>query len=164
MSAVRYILTFFVSWKIDGLDISDLAFELLFLLIYVLLDVTQVAVVLALTHMLLKSKDAAHEIRTKALVSLGKPVPDHLEEEAQQCNIVSMHGPLHKATLIGGAMIAFVRVGGRIIYDIGYGAPADGGDLAWMVFYYMTDIAIAILGCAAIRLICLRTLFPKNND
>ena len=162
-SAVRYVLTFFVSWRMEGMSGSDILFELLFSAIYILLDVTQAAIVLVFAHMLRKQADAMYVVRAKALRVLDEPAPDPLAQERTCRSIFTMQGSLHTATLLAAALVAFVRVVGRMIYDIGYGAPTDGVDLAWMIFSYLADIALAVLCCALIRILCIRLLFPKSK-
>ena len=142
---------------------SDILFELIFTLIYVFLDITQAAIVLLLTHMLLKARDEIYAVRAAAFASLGEPAPDHLTEERGYTSIFGIAGPLHIATILAAAVIAFVRVAGRLIYDIGYGAPTDGVDLAWMIFSYLSDIALAVLCWALIRFLCIRFLFSKGR-
>ena len=137
---------------------SDLLFELIFMLIYILLDMTQAAIVLMLVHMLRKKQDAVYLVRAKALRALGEPAPDPLATEREHKNIFTMSGALHIATILSATVIA-----GRLIYDIGYGAPADGIDLAWMIFSYLSDVALAVLCCALIRILCVRILFHKQH-
>ena len=158
---IRYLATFLVSWRMEGFSGSDILFELIFIVVYILLDVTQAAVVLFVTHMLLRTRDAMYTVRAQALLSKGDCAPDPLVEE-RSSSFWTMSGPLSAATLWAGALIAFVRVVGRAIYDIGYGAPTDGVDLAWMIVSYLADIALAVLCCALIRMLCLRLLFPKQ--
>ena len=64
---VRYVLTLLVSWKMEGMSGSDLLFELIFMLIYILLDMTQAAIVLMLVHMLRKKQDAVYHQLKKHL-------------------------------------------------------------------------------------------------
>ena len=156
--AFRYIGTFMVSVFLDGLDSSDLLLEIGYFLLYVLLDVTQLTVVLLVMHILQQKRDVQDAVRLGACRAKGIPVPDRLAEAIPGNSIFSIKGAVHAATLVGAGMILFVRMGGRIIYDIGYGAPADGADLAWMVLYYATDIAISVLCCAVIRALCVRIL------
>ena len=156
-AAVRYVISFFVSWRMEGIDADDIVFEIVFLVIYILLDVTQMTVILMITHLLLRRPDAMLLVRREALKCYDGSVD---EDRVLACipsrSIFALRGILHTATLCAGGMIAFVRVGGRIIYDITYGAPKDGKDLAWMIFYYLTDIAICVLCCALVRLLCIR--------
>jgi hypothetical protein len=160
---MRYVLTLLVSWKMEGMSGSDLLFELIFMLIYILLDMTQAAIVLMLVHMLRKKQDDVYLVRAKALRALGEPAPDPLATEREDKNIFTMSGALHIATILAATVIAFVRIAGRLIYDIGYGAPADGIDLAWMIFSYLSDVALAVLCCALIRILCVRILFHKQH-
>ena len=162
-SALRYLAAFFVSWRMEGMSGSDLLFELIFMLIYVLLDVTQAAIILLLTHMLRKRADEVYAVRAEAFAALGESAPDHLAGERANHSFWSMSGSLHIATVLSGVMIAFVRISGRLIYDIGYGAPTDSADLAWMIFSYLSDIALAVLCFSLIRLLCIRLLFPKQQ-
>ena len=160
---IRYLATFLVSWHMEGFSGSDILFELIFIGVYILLDVTQAAVVLFAAHMLLRTRDEIYAVRTQALLSKGEDAPDPLAEERSHSSFWTMTGPLSAATLWAGGLIAFVRVAGRAIYDMGYGAPADGLDLAWMIVSYLADIALAVLCCALIRILCLRLLFPKQT-
>ena len=160
---VRYVLTFFVTWKMEGMSGSDLLFELVFMLIYILLDVTQAASVLMLTHILRKKQDVVYLVRAKALQALGEPAPDPLTEDRESKTLFSMSGSLPIAAVLASVVIAFVRISGRLIYDITYGAPTDGVDLAWMIFSYLSDVALAVLCFALMRAFCIRILFPKDR-
>ncbi|MBQ7337254.1 MAG: hypothetical protein IJW40_02245 [Clostridia bacterium] len=162
-TAIRYVATFFVSWRMEGLDLSDLMFELLFLVIYVLLDVTQVAIVLVVTHLLLRREDEIYSVRTRALLASQQPLSDRVLHGMTSRSIFALRGPIHIATLISGGVVLFVRVVGRIIYDVGYGAPTDTADLLWMIFYYVTDIAIAIVCCFVVRYLVVRLSLGKRN-
>ncbi len=157
-AVLRYLATFLVTWRMEGLSLSDLVFELCFTGIYILLDVTQVAIVLLATHLLLRAEDAIYRVRARACLTKGEPLPSRGIEESA----LSLKGKLHAATLIAGGMILFVRLGGRMVYDIGNGAPVDGIDLAWMIFYYLTDIAIAVVCCFAIRYLIVRLCAPSR--
>ncbi len=161
---LRYVISFIVSWRMEGIDAEDLVFEIVFLLIYVLLDVMQVTIILLITHLLLRRSDAALLIRRQALSCYDGSVD---EDRVQACmpsrSIFALRGVLHTATLCASGLIAFIRVGGRIISDITDGAPTDGTDMAWMIFYYLTDIAIAVLCAAVVRWICIRLCCPTES-
>jgi hypothetical protein len=149
--AFRYVAAFLVSWRMEGLDPDDLLAEFAFMAVYILLDLTLSAFVLGVTHLLLNREDTKYAIRSKALLSRGDTPTDRISELIPTSSIVGLRGPLNVATLVGGGLILLVRLGGRVIYDIGYGAPADVVDLAWMIFYYLSDIAVSVLCCSLIR-------------
>ncbi|MBE6530311.1 MAG: hypothetical protein E7680_06930 [Ruminococcaceae bacterium] len=60
---------------------------------------------------------------------------------------------LHLSVLISIAVYYAIRLFERIRYDVFYGAPTGGGDLAWMIFYYLADILLAVFGYFAVILI-----------
>ena len=62
--------------------------------------------------------------------------------------------PLHISVCICiGIYYAVQRLLGRIIYDIYLGAPTNGADLAWMIFYYVADLVFAVVGYFVVLLI-----------
>lgn len=156
-AAVRYLFSFLISWRMEGIDADDVIFEIAFRFIYILLDVTQMTLLLMITHLLLRRSDAMMMVRRQALNCYDGSVD---EDRVLACiptrSIFALRGVLHTATLCAGGMFAFVRVGGRIIYDVIDGAPADATDLVWMIFYYLTDIAVCVVCCAAVRWLCIR--------
>lgn len=155
-SVLRYVMTLVVTWYIDGIKPSEIWIELVFLAVYILLDVTQVSVVLVLSHLLLRGDDALYEIRTNAMLARGDAAPNRADAVFSSFNVFSLRGCVSTAALAAGGVVAFVRVIGRIIYDISYGAPADGVDLAWMIFYYVSDIAIGVMCWALISWLTMR--------
>ena len=162
-SALRYAITLVVTWCIDGINLSDIWIELIFLAVYILLDVTQVSVVLVLSHLLLRGDDALYAVRVGAMLSRGDAAPDRADAVFSSFNAFSLRGSVSGATLAAGGVVAFVRLVGRIIYDVGYGAPTDGIDLAWMIFYYVSDIAIGVICIALIRWLMLRIYRSENK-
>ncbi len=60
--------------------------------------------------------------------------------------------PLHLSVLLSVAVYYAVQLFGRIRYDLFYGAPVGGNDLAWMIFYYVADLALAAFGYFAVLL------------
>ncbi len=71
--------------------------------------------------------------------------------------------PLHLAVLLSVSVFYAVQVYSRIRYDIFYGAPANGMDLAWMIFYYIADSALAVFGYFAVVLILKKLTIPKKK-
>ncbi len=152
---VRYGITFLLTWRMEGIAQDEIALQLGYFLEYALLDVAQVALVFLLTHLLLRRGDEIEKIRADALRAQGLCAPDHVNELFSTYRMFSFRGVVSHATLLATAVNALQVLSGRVLYDIGQGAPTDAEDLAWMVFYYTSDIAKAVLCCVAIRWICL---------
>ena len=89
-AAFRYTATFFVSMFLEGFDAADLLLEIGYFFLYTLLDVTQVTVVLLVSHLLLRKKDEQWHIRAKACLAKGVPVPDRLSESVPSDSIFSL--------------------------------------------------------------------------
>lgn len=68
---------------------------------------------------------------------------------------------LHLAVLLSIAAFYAVRLFGRIRYDVFYGAATGAQDMAWIVFYYAADLALAVFGYFAVILL-LKKLTAKK--
>jgi hypothetical protein len=155
-AAFRYVSIFLVSWKMNGVKVSQLGLELLFLLAYILLDVTQMTVALISTHLFCQKYERIFNVRQKALVARGEPVEDKLLYVVPYGGTVSGTNPLQISSIACGVIIMISRLVSRIIYDVSYGAPTSGADIAWMIFYYLGDITVSVLCCALIMLVIRR--------
>ena len=152
-ASFRYIAIFLVSWKMNGLNLSNLGLELVFLLAYILLDVTQMIVAFVAAHLFCSSFERVFSVRSRALLVKGAAEEDKLSYVVPYRGVISRSNPLQCSAIACGVIILIARVVGRIIYDVSYGAPTDAADLAWMIFYYLGDVTISVLVCALIMLL-----------
>ena len=152
-ASFRYIAIFLVSWKMNGLNLSNLGLELLFLLAYILLDVTQMIVAFVASHLFCSSFERVFSVRNRALLAKGAQEEDKLSYVVPYHGVISRSNPLQCSAIACGVIILIARVVSRVIYDVSYGAPTDAADLAWMIFYYLGDVTISVLACALIMLL-----------
>ena len=162
-AAFRYVATFLVSWWMEGIDPTDLVFQLIFLVVYILLDVTQVVFVLFVLHLLLRKRDQAYTVQIRALMQKGAQLPDRIREAVASHSVFSLSGPVGWATTVGALLVFLIRFVGRILFDVKSGAPVDTADLLWMIAYYTSDVIIALLCWLLIRTCVIKLLLPKER-
>ncbi|MBE6597209.1 MAG: hypothetical protein E7641_06010 [Ruminococcaceae bacterium] len=64
---------------------------------------------------------------------------------ASDKKIINLGNPLHVSALYSGAILSFVRIATRIIYDIFIGLPSTLSDAVWMITYYISDLLILVI-------------------
>ncbi len=101
---------FGTGWQIDGL---------IYVLIIWLFEVLLALAVLLIARFSLKNKK---------------------DKDITFNKLYSKENPLQLAALIVALLISAIKVISRLIFDIGYGAPADIVDLLWMLAAYSSDI------------------------
>ncbi len=67
--------------------------------------------------------------------------------------VFSKNEPLLVCALITAAVMTLIKLGMRIISDIGYGAPTSAAEILIMVIYYLFDILLCVLLYAAMWLL-----------
>jgi hypothetical protein len=71
--------------------------------------------------------------------------------------------PLRFSALLVALLMGVIRIIGRVIYDIGYGAPTDLIDILWMILYYSLDVFIGV-ACYFVLLYILRKLILLKEN
>ena len=68
------------------------------------------------------------------------------------------------ASLFAAAVPSLLRIVGRLYYDIFFfGMPAGTADTLWMIFYYVADIALVLIGYLIIILLLNRIEARENQ-
>ena len=77
--------------------------------------------------------------------------------------LYSNENPLQLASLIVAVLISAIKVTSRLIFDIGYGAPADILDLLWMLAAYSSDIISGVI-VYIVSILVIKKLYNKDSQ
>lgn len=128
-----------------GLSLEDI----LFYLFYFLAD----ALLLLGAWLIAKHQIKKHFKRTtpqsKASSLFGKTEEDLIQPTVTAFypfkKIYSKENPCQACALMLGILLSAVKIFDRILFDIGYGAPKDFGEVLVMIVYYSSDILLGVI-------------------
>ena len=126
-------LIFMTGWTLEGL--------LYLLVIWLLFEMSLAFGVVLISHLCMKSAD------------LGELSFDKL---------YSSENALQKSALFVSLLITSTKLISQIIYDIGYGAPADIIDLLWMIALYLSSIISGVI-VYIISFFVMKRLYKSEN-
>ena len=79
------------------------------------------------------------------------------------CLLPGRDAPLSLAAAASAAVVLFVNVMKRVLYDVSYGMPQSTKEWLYVAWHYGLDVATAVLGYAAMLLL-LWLLRPREKD
>ena len=86
---------------------------------------------------------------TQGLLVFGKTEEDLIQPTVTAFypfkKIYSKENPCQACALMLGILLSAVKIFDRILFDIGYGAPKDFGEVLVMIVYYSSDILLGVI-------------------
>ena len=158
--SARYVILFTIDWLFFGLKNEDVPVALLFMLVNIFLELLQYVIVWVIAHINVNTFNKYVTIMQKGAARL-KEAPVEREKLIFPYRKIPMkNDPLRFSSLLVALLMGAIRIIGRVIYDIGYGAPADLIDVLWMILYYSLDVGIGV-ACYFVLLHILRKLIVR---
>ncbi len=132
--------------------IDDVIYNLLYLIYNVALSLTVIAI--SRSRFNTFCRHAAKKIKTASLLQSETAEPSALFPSFYPFQKkYSKKNPLQVTALLVGMILSAVKVLGRIIFDINYGAPEDFSEALLMAGYYCYDLLLGVFFYALAMLI-----------
>jgi hypothetical protein len=161
--SARYVILFALDWLFFGLKSSDVPVALLFMLVNIFLELLQYVIVWVIAYINVNTFNKYVTIMQKGAARLKEAPVDREKLIFPYRKILMKNDPLRFSALLVALLMGVIRIIGRVIYDIGYGAPTDLIDILWMILYYSLDVFIGV-ACYFVLLYILRKLILSKEN